>query len=231
MTPGEPFAGFPLEEAIASRARRCGIELRPEAVAALAAHARAVIAANEQLHLTAIVEPAEFVERHVGESLEGAAELPPGIEGRLLDLGSGNGYPGLPLLAARPGLEVVLAEASVRKAEFLRGVSRRAGLAGARVLARQVQRASDLEDVAPLCGIATRAAGGWAKVLPRLAPALSADGVLLVWAGEEVESVRSRVAWRRYELERSRPLPDRERSWVWVFHRRLAGGDGVPGAR
>ena len=104
-----------------------------------------------------------------------------------------------------------------------------AGFAGARVLARQVQRSPDVADLAPFRAIATRAAGGWAKVLPRLASALAEDGVVLVWAGEEVEAIRGRTVWRRYRLDRSRPLPGRERSWVWTFRRSLPG-DSNPGS-
>ena len=103
----DPFLdapGFELKARIRARASDCGIDLTDAAVEALADHARAVLRENEQLHLTTITEPEEFVERHLGESFEGAAMLPPDIEGQFLDVGSGNGYPGLVLGAARPGL-------------------------------------------------------------------------------------------------------------------------------
>jgi len=212
--------GPALDEAIAVRAASAGIVLPPRAAARLAAHARAVLQADARLHLTTVAEPKAFVERHLGESFEGAAMLDPGVSGTLLDLGSGNGYPGLPLAAARPGLAAVLAEASVRKAEFLEEAIRQAGLAPARVLLGHVQRAADLEDLAGgIRVLATRAAGGWERVIPRLVSCLTPDGEVLVWAGEDLDTVRSRVVWRRLELVERRPLPDRERSWVWRFRR------------
>jgi hypothetical protein len=55
-------------------------------------------------------------------------------------------------------------------------------------------------------------------VLPRLHSILSGDGEILLWAGEEVEAVRRREVWRRFELVERRPLPGRERSWVWKFN-------------
>ena len=70
------FEGFELETAIAGRARLAGVELGDAAVRALSAHARAVIANNAELHLTSVVEPAAFLEGHLGESLEGASLLP-----------------------------------------------------------------------------------------------------------------------------------------------------------
>jgi 16S rRNA (guanine527-N7)-methyltransferase len=219
---GGQLDGVALDEAIAAKAVAAGIVLAPGIAAALAAHARAVLRGNERLHLTSVVEPGEFLERHLRESFEGAAMLDPLAAGILLDLGSGNGYPGLPLAAARPGLAAVLAEASARKAEFLRETIREAGLAAARVLERHVQRAADLEDLAAgIRVIATRAAGGWERVIPRLVPCLTSGGEVLVWAGEDLETIRRREVWRRLELIERRPLPFRDRSWVWRF--RAAG--------
>ena len=159
---------------------------------------------------------AEFLERHIGESLEGAALLPAGIEGALLDLGSGNGYPGLPVAAGRPGLRPVLAEASRRKAAFLAEVVAEAFPEG-RVLNRQVQRAGDLEGVGTIRVLTARAAGGWERVLPRLARVLAPGGRLLVWAGGEMERIARREVWKRYRLLERRALPGRGRSWVWLF--------------
>jgi 16S rRNA (guanine527-N7)-methyltransferase len=207
------------EEAIAARAAVAGVPLPPVAIRALADHARAVLEANPLLHLTTVTDPGELVERHIGESLQGAALLDPGVEGVLVDLGSGNGYPGLPLSAARPGLRAVLIEASQKKARFLRDVIEIEWFSGTVVLDRQVQRAADLDEVSPVRVLTARAVGSWEKILPRLVDALGADSRLLLWAGEAVEAVRRRPAWRRLELERQQSLPGRDRSWIWVFRR------------
>ena len=216
----DPFSAVPdfdLDKRIHARAGSCGIELAETAVAALAHHARAVLRENEHLHLTSISEPAEFFERHLGEAFEGAAMLPPDASGLYLDIGSGNGYPGLPLAVARPGLRLVLAEASVRKAEFLRATVRDAPFQSVSVLEVQVQRAGDLEGVGPARLITSRAMGGWPKILPRLHACLAGDGEVLVWAGDEAEKIARREVWRRFRLEERRPLPERERSWIWRF--------------
>jgi 16S rRNA (guanine527-N7)-methyltransferase len=211
-------AGF--EASIAARAAAAGIQLPHAAIRALADHASAVLAANPLLHLTTVTDPVELVERHIGESLEGAALLEPGIEGVLIDLGSGNGYPGLPLAAARPGLRAVLIEASRKKARFLGEVIEIDWFAGAAVLERQVQRGADLDEVSPVRVLTARAVGSWEKILPRLVGALDVDARVLLWAGEAVESVRQRPAWRNLELEGRHALPGRERSWIWVFKKR-----------
>ncbi len=99
----------------------------PEAlVAQLSIYLDLLLKWNARTNLTAIREPEEIVRRHFGESLFVAAHLPEC--GTLLDLGSGAGFPGLPIQLARPGLRVTLAESQHKKASFLREVVRTLGL-------------------------------------------------------------------------------------------------------
>ncbi len=82
---------------------------------------------NARTNLTAIREPEEIVRRHFGESLFAARHL--GVEvDTLLDLGSGAGFPGLPIALLRPEVRVTLAESQHKKASFLREVVRTLGL-------------------------------------------------------------------------------------------------------
>jgi len=213
MTVGPP--GVPDPGAIVERALAAGIELSVPAARALAAHARAVLLANDRLHLTAITQPAAFFERHLGEAFEGAALLPPSIAGVLLDLGSGNGYPGIPLAIARPGLVPVLAEASSKKAGFLREALLAAGLERGRVLEARVDRTVDVEELPPVALLATRAMGGWERIVPKLVSRLAPGGFVLIWAGSEAEGIMARSAWSRLRVETSRSLPGREQSRVY----------------
>lgn len=81
---------------------------------------------NARTNLTAIRDPEEIVRRHFGESLFVAMHLPTCTT--LLDLGSGAGFPGLPIQLARPDLRVTLAESQNKKASFLREAVRSLGL-------------------------------------------------------------------------------------------------------
>lgn len=83
---------------------------------------------NARTNLTAIRDPETIVSRHFGESLFLAAHLPPETR-TVLDLGSGAGFPGLPLHLLRPDLAVTLAESQGKKSAFLREAVRSLGLA------------------------------------------------------------------------------------------------------
>ena len=81
---------------------------------------------NAHTNLTSIRDPESIVQRHFGESLFAAGHLPPFRT--LLDLGSGAGFPGLPIQLAYVDHTVVLSESQNKKASFLREVVRNLGL-------------------------------------------------------------------------------------------------------
>jgi len=77
--------------------------------------------------------------------------------GRLADVGSGGGFPGLPLKIIRPNLQVFLVESSIKKVTFLAEVIRELGLKDTQVLARRYEELG--EEVAPLDYVCSRALG------------------------------------------------------------------------
>src|SRR6267143_2387748 len=88
---------------------------------------------NEKINLTAIRDPLEILNRHFCESMYPASTVPV-EDGRIADVGSGAGFPGLPLKIIRPDLDVILVESNIKKATFLAEVIRDLGLGGARAL-------------------------------------------------------------------------------------------------
>jgi len=81
---------------------------------------------NRTYNLTAVRDPREMVTRHLLDSLAMHGYVP---DGRLADLGTGPGLPGIPLALVRPGLQVTLVESNGKKARFLREAVRTLGLA------------------------------------------------------------------------------------------------------
>jgi 16S rRNA (guanine527-N7)-methyltransferase len=155
-----------------------------------------LLAWNEKINLTAIRDPLEVLSRHFCECMY-AATVVPLKEGRLADVGSGGGFPGLPLKIIRPDLQVLLIESNVKKATFLAEVIRDLGLADARVL---VSRYEELgEEVAPLDFVCSRALGDFAPFLE--------------WANSENVAAKQVILWIG-----ARDLPEIQKIWTWKWH-------------
>jgi len=212
----ESFDAFDLEKRVGDRAALAGLQLDVATVAAIAKHARSVVEHNERLQLTTVTRPEEFLERHIGESLEGAALLDSRAQGCLLDLGSGNGYPAIPIAATLRELEPVCTEASEAKAAFLRETLATC-LGKGQVWDKQIQRPGDFDDRVSIRVLTCRAMGNWERIFPRVAPMLASNGIAMLWAGESVEAIATRDAWQRLSLVARHTLPGRQRSWIWCF--------------
>jgi len=110
------------QELLAAEFRPYG-ELSKQQLAALERHYELLLHWNKRLNLTRIVELEDAVRLHYCESLLLAQNLPPGTLA-IADLGSGAGFPGIPVAVLRPEARVVLVESDSRKAVFLREASR-----------------------------------------------------------------------------------------------------------
>src|SRR5467141_5117566 len=117
---------------------------------------------NEKLNLTAIRDPLEILYRHFCESMFAAGAIPVD-KGRLVDIGSGPGFPGIPLKILRPELELCLVESNVKKGTFLAEVVRELQLTNTRVL---ISRYEELgEELTPLDFVCSRAVGEFGPFL------------------------------------------------------------------
>ena len=154
------------------------LELDADQVAAVQQYMQTLLTWNEKVGLTSIRDPLEILYRHFCESMFAAVAVP--LEnGRLADVGSGGGFPGLPLKIIRPKLEVFLIESNIKKATFLAEVVRAVGLQGTRVLVSRYEELS--EEVVPLDFVCARALGNYSTFLH--------------WAGSERVSAQHAVLW------------------------------------
>jgi 16S rRNA (guanine527-N7)-methyltransferase len=198
MTTGAVYV--PSKQAIERAAKEFELALSDFQVEQIQQYTRILWAWNDKVNLTAIRDPLEILYRHFCESMFGAALLP--VENcRLADVGSGGGFPGLPLKIMRPDLQLFLVESNVKKATFLAEVIRELGLTDARVLVSRYEELA--EEVAPLDVICSRALGDFSNFLRWAAsPSVSAKQVLLWLGGRDLEEVRAQPSWTWSE-----PLP------------------------
>ncbi len=140
-------------------------ELNDRQLAALEFHYELLVRWNRKLNLTAIADLEEAVERHYCESVFLAAHLP-GEHLRMADVGSGAGFPGIPVAVVRPDCEIALIESHRRKAVFLREAARK--LSNLRVVAMRAEEVNEQFD-----RVVSRAVSyeDLAGILKQLAPA------------------------------------------------------------
>ena len=107
---------------LAAGCRAIGLELSPQQEEQFARYARVMIEANTRVNLTSITEPDAVQTLHFLDSLTVAAVLPKATltDERVLDVGSGAGFPGVPLKLVFPGIRLELLEATGKKTAFLR---------------------------------------------------------------------------------------------------------------
>src|SRR5688572_9688113 len=94
-------------------------EAAPPLLDRFAEHARTVLEGNRVMNLTAVVEPREVAAKHYLDSWR-ATRLIPLVGRALIDLGSGAGYPGIPVAMAEPQARVTLVDSMQKRADFLR---------------------------------------------------------------------------------------------------------------
>ncbi len=162
-----------------------GAQERRQTLEALYGH---LVGVNRWLNLTKLTAPREFLKLHVLDSLalEGDARLRHLSEGSpCVDLGSGGGYPGLPLAMWHPTVPWVLVDARQKKVEFLSAACTLTGnpRASARHL-RGAEAAGKAPDLRRRCQLVTcRAMGQAAEVLAEAADLLHKSGHLALYKG------------------------------------------------
>jgi 16S rRNA (guanine527-N7)-methyltransferase len=110
-------------------------------------YASALIAWNRRVNLTRIVEPDEIAIRHFLDSLAVRVALPPGSESfSLIDVGSGAGFPGVPLKIACPEIQLTLLEATGKKTAFLHHLIEVLKLTSVTILAVRAEEAGRQPD-------------------------------------------------------------------------------------
>lgn len=126
-----------LEASIADGLAEMSVPASQEQARRLAAHLELIAKWNRVHNLTAVRETGQMVVLHVLDSLSLASHL--GAARTLLDVGSGPGFPGIPLAVLRPELEVTLLDSSSKKCAFLEQARTELGLANVRIACERVE--------------------------------------------------------------------------------------------
>jgi 16S rRNA (guanine527-N7)-methyltransferase len=157
-------------------------DLPSDQLRALQTYLDLILKWNSKFNLTAIRDPEEIVTRHFGESLFAARKIfPETIAESLIDVGSGAGFPGIPIKIWNGAVELTLVESNQKKSVFLRDVVRAIDLKQTFVKAVRAEQVSVKADVVTL-----RAVERFEHVLPIARDLLRPSGrlALLIGSGQ-----------------------------------------------
>lgn len=133
------------KEVIRSGAGQLGVTLSRSAVDQFAEHARELLLWNSKINLTAITEPLAVAVKHYIDAIAPADLIPP--QARLLDIGSGGGFPGIPLKIMKPSLNLTIIDSARKKISFLNQAGRTLHFKNYRVLHMRLERLRNAEDL------------------------------------------------------------------------------------
>ncbi len=207
-------------------AARLGVVLGDEELSRFMAYLDELKAWNRKINLTSLFSEREIVLRHFLDSLTPYSVIKKSTS--LLDIGSGAGFPGIPLKIVLPELRVVLMESTAKKVFFMRHVIRRLGLG--RTIEALHARAEDRGVVERYRGrfecVISRALAGLPVFLRLARPYLKEGGLVVAMKGpgvvKELGSIREMEGFV-FEGTREVSVPFTERRTVLVLFR---GPDG-----
>lgn len=187
-------------------AKDLDIEIDRGKIDQFAIHASELLKWSQKTNLTAISDPLEIAVKHFLDSIAPARFISPNTS--LLDVGSGGGFPGIPLKIMIPSLSVTLIDASRKKVSFLKHVIRRLGLINIEACHVRAQ------DLSKDCGVYTvydviisRALSSMVNFVQMSLPLLAKQGVIMAMKGKvtdkEIESARSLIEKPRDMQENS----------------------------
>ena len=176
-----------MKEKLAALLADMGISLDDAALERMARYHALLLDWNTRMDLTNVTDEDEMVARHYGDSLSVLALglIPP--DARLIDVGTGAGFPGLPLAIARPDLRVTLLDALQKRCLFLQAVVEELALPNVQVLHARCEDAAR-GPLREAFDIATaRAVAPLGVLAEYLTPFVRVGGLALCWKGPAVE--------------------------------------------
>jgi 16S rRNA (guanine527-N7)-methyltransferase len=178
--------------------------------------------ASDEHAPTAIRDPEQAARTHVADSLTALELAPVRAAGRIVDIGSGAGFPGVPLAIALPSAEVKLLESQRRRCEFLQRACAAAEVENATVIcarAEEWRAGASGHDL-----VVARAVAAQPVVLEYGAPLLRLGGSLVDWRGrrsaaEEALALRAaeELGLERAEIRRVMPFQDARDHHLHLF--------------
>ena len=144
---------------------------------------------NEKMNLTAITDPVAVAEKHFADSLAALPYLKPGM--KVVDVGTGAGFPGVPLLIMEPGLELTLADSLQKRLTFLDALLKELGLKAALVHGRAEDLGQNKLYREQFDAAISRAVANLPVLLELTTPFVRVGGTAIAYKGDAAEELES----------------------------------------
>ena len=174
-------------------------------------------------------------EVHIADSLSGIELAEVAGAGRIADLGSGAGLPGLVIAAALPDARVDLIEATGRKCEFIADAIAAMGIANAEVVCRRAESWASAEGREAYDTVTARAVGSLATVAELASPLLVDGGIAAAWKGRRdpgeeaaLERASARLAIEPVEIRPVKPYPGSRERHIHLLRKNGPTPEGLP---
>ena len=199
----------------------------------LRAYLDEVLRANREFNLTAVRDPELAWSKHILDSLQGAQlDLFKDAE-KVIDVGTGPGFPGVVLAIAHPHLEVVLLDSTRKKCNFLEAATQ-VHAPNARVLCARAEEAGHEQKLRAQFDVAVaRAVGSFTEICELCLPFVKVGGHVLLWRGqsaqEEIKDSQKalKTLGARARVLQSYQLPDHETQYHLTLVEKLRSTPGV----
>jgi 16S rRNA (guanine527-N7)-methyltransferase len=189
-------------------AKTFGIDLDEKAIQAFETYLKELLKWNQKINLTSIRSEKGIVLKHFLDSLSVYPYLP--RHSSILDIGSGAGFPGIPLKIIQPSFEVNLIDSVRKKVDFQRHIIRMIGLKRTEAIHGRVQDKAILRDLGGRFDIIlSRAFSDLQTLLTLSLPFLKRDGTVIAMKGAvDDEEIRLLTGTKgtQYRLQRTIPL-------------------------
>ncbi|MEJ2661048.1 MAG: 16S rRNA (guanine(527)-N(7))-methyltransferase RsmG [Desulfobacteraceae bacterium] len=165
-------------------AAQMGLTVTADQARQFALHGRYLLEWNRRINLTAITEPEDVAAKHFLDAIAPLAHLPG--RGCLLDIGTGGGFPGLPLKVMMPELSMTLIDGVRKKVNFVKYVIRQLELENIQALqARAEALGRDKSFMGGFQIIVCRALADLDKLLDLAVPLLAPGGRIIAYQGPQ----------------------------------------------
>jgi 16S rRNA (guanine527-N7)-methyltransferase len=197
-----------------------GIEVSDSQMAHLIRFAQMLIEWNRRINLTAITDPREVAVKHFLDAMAVLPHIPE--TGRLLDIGSGGGFPGLVIAIFRPDLSITSIDSVRKKISFQQQLIRILGLKESRALHARAESLPEKNENYDI--IVSRALGSLDKFLNLGLPLLAEEGRMIAYKGvieseqrDEIDALKSQHKDLSMDIHNYfLPLSDDRRSMVFI---------------